>query len=126
MTMPAYRQPKRPRPELPLRPFFPRLAAPLDTEDYEEYVAYLKAMMRHDLAQAEAHSDAWERRKDDIADQVERTRGAVDSVIMRARCKEDVILADKMDGWSFFERRAKLYAEVLQAEMAARLSGFGL
>lgn len=112
--------------ELPQRPQMPTIAEPLDPDEYAEWVAYLKAMMRHDLCQAEIHSDAWEQRKTLIERTVERERGAVDKVILRARCKEDIKLGDEMDAWYFFQRRALLYAGVLQAEMATRLGGFGL
>lgn len=97
----------------PTRPAAPRVGKAVTASEHELWLAYLLDMMRHDLREAEKASDRWERRKDLIQE-----RWGGDLVNLRCRAKEDVLLADHMDAWSFFERRAKLYAETLQAELA--------
>ena len=110
---------------LPHRPTVPTPGKVLDEDQYEDWIWYLKAMMRHDLTEAELASDQWEARKALLEQRVAQKSGH-DAVILRQRSREDIVLSDTMDKWSFFERRTKLYAAVLEAEMATRLGGFGL
>lgn len=91
---------------VPNRP--PRMSEPRAT-----WLTRLRQMMRSDLLEAERHSAAWEARKDRI-----RSVYGEDVAALRTASKTDIVLADEMDAWSFFERRAKLYAAVITAEMA--------
>lgn len=97
----------------------------LTEAEFEDYIYSLKLQMREDLVQAEDYSDAWEYRKAQLTRDVEREAGH-DAVILRARSREDTVLSDNMDGWWFFQRRALLYAGIIQAEMASRLGGYGM